>query len=522
MKRYSPSLSLLFIALTLSVTRTASADDFLKDFLQEATEDLSSFRDKALADHQAFRDSVLSELSEWLSQPWQPKPMEPPVPVPHDDPPVPPVVIPRDEPAPPPHNEPVRDNPVVTTPPLPEPGPPQPILPPTPPAPSPDWFTFTSYGTTYRVDASPALKAAVTAGHPGSPAQGAAKAIERLDGEQLGRLTTSLTEEARRHNLSDWAYLKMTRHFAESFIPGDTNGSRLLQGLLMVAAGYDVRFAEAQSTGRLYLLVGCRELILNQNYYILDGNHRFYPFEETPDNGVCIAPEKFGNTRLLTAQPSGKEIFAPSPGASREVKVCTHSPHCWENRCSSPEGSYKLEGNLNRMKFLSDCPIYLVPGNDYSKWNTYAKTQLSDEYEKQLYVPLKRALAGKSQLQAVNFLMKFVEAFEYKHDIDVWGVADRAFFPDETLHYPYRDCEDGAILLTRLVRDLLRLPSALVYYPGHLAAAVAFDTPVNGAYINHRGRRYTVCDPTYYYADPGMQMPSDVVDASQAVLIPLN
>ena len=70
--------------------------------------------------------------------------------------------------------------------------------------------------------------------------------------------------------------------------------------------------------------------------------------------------------------------------------------------------------------------------------------------------------------------MKFVETFEYKLDSEMWGVADRAFFPDETLHYPYRDCEDGAILFTRLVRDLLGLPSALVYYPGHLAAAVAF------------------------------------------------
>ena len=95
MNRLSPSpLSLLFIVLALSMTR-ASADDFLKDFLRDATEDLAAFRDKALSDQKAFRDSVLGELSQWLSQPWEPKPMEPPVPVPHNEPPVPPVVIDR-------------------------------------------------------------------------------------------------------------------------------------------------------------------------------------------------------------------------------------------------------------------------------------------------------------------------------------------------------------------------------------------------------------------------------------------
>ena len=522
MNRLSPSpLSLLFIVLALSMTR-ASADDFLKDFLRDATEDLAAFRDKALSDQKAFRDSVLGELSQWLSQPWEPKPMEPPVPVPHNEPPVPPVVMPRDEPAPAPETKPVRDNPVVAPPPQPAPEPPRPVLPPVPVAPSPEYFTFTSYGTTYRVDASPSIRKALPGCTLSSPAKALAESMDRIDGDELDRLVSSFIEEARAHRLSDWAYYKLTEHFAEAFVPANTNARKMLQGLLMLSAGYDVRFGEAPAIGRLYLLVGTRELILNKNYYILDGNKRFYPFEETPDKGFSISADKFGDNRLLTAQPSGKEIFDAKAGAPHEVSVCTHDPHCPGNRCSSPAAHYSLKGNLNRMEFLSECPIFLVPGNENSKWTTYAMTRLSDEYEQQLYPSLRKLLGGMSKLEAANFLMKFVETFEYKLDSEMWGVADRAFFPDETLHYPYRDCEDGAILFTRLVRDLLGLPSALVYYPGHLAAAVAFDSPVNGTYINARGRRYTICDPTYFYADVGMQMPPDKVDASQAILIPLD
>ena len=34
------------------------------------------------------------------------------------------------------------------------------------------------------------------------------------------------------------------------------------------------------------------------------------------------------------------------------------------------------------------------------------------------------------------------------------------------------NCEDRAILFTRIVRDLLGLKCILIYYPGHLASAV--------------------------------------------------
>ena len=46
------------------------------------------------------------------------------------------------------------------------------------------------------------------------------------------------------------------------------------------------------------------------------------------------------------------------------------------------------------------------------------------------------------------------------------------------------------------MRDLVGLDVALVYYPGHLAAAVAFTDEVNGNYYMHEGRRFVVCDPT--------------------------
>ena len=93
----------------------------------------------------------------------------------------------------------------------------------------------------------------------------------------------------------------------------------------------------------------------------------------------------------------------------------------------------------------------------------------------------------------------------------------RTYFPDESLYYPYCDCEDRSILFSRLIRDLLGLPCVLVYYPGHLATAVCFSESVNGDYIIVNGKRFVVCDPTYIGASVGATMPN--MDNSTAKVI---
>jgi hypothetical protein len=85
------------------------------------------------------------------------------------------------------------------------------------------------------------------------------------------------------------------------------------------------------------------------------------------------------------------------------------------------------------------------------------------------------------------------------------------------LYYPYADCDDRSILLSRLVRDLLGLKCILIYYPGHLAMAVNFTDDVKGDYILLNNQRYVVCDPTYIGAPVGLTMPE--MDNSKATVI---
>jgi hypothetical protein len=126
---------------------------------------------------------------------------------------------------------------------------------------------------------------------------------------------------------------------------------------------------------------------------------------------------------------------------------------------------------------------------------------------------------GKDALQAVEELLNWVQtAFIYKYDNEVWG-RDRAFFPEETIYYPYCDCEDRSILFSRIVRDLIGLDVVLIYYPGHLATAVHFPTDVNGDYVMINGKRYIIADPTYIGASVGRTMPKMDNAAAKVILL---
>lgn len=152
-----------------------------------------------------------------------------------------------------------------------------------------------------------------------------------------------------------------------------------------------------------------------------------------------------------------------------------------------PNVQVQVQVNENLIDFYNTYPTSEVNGNFMTRWAMYANTPLDEHVKTDLYPALKEKINGLSQLEAANKLLNWVQtAFVYEYDDKVWG-DDRAFFAEETLYYPYCDCEDRSILFTRLIRDLLGLKTILVFYPGHLASAVCFTDNVTGDYISLNG-----------------------------------
>ena len=144
------------------------------------------------------------------------------------------------------------------------------------------------------------------------------------------------------------------------------------------------------------------------------------------------------------------------------------------------------------------------PQTDYE---VYFGAFLSPEARYSLIHDLKPIIEGKSEAEAVNMLLRFVQtAFEYKNDDDQFG-REKPFFAEETLFYPYSDCEDRSVLFAYLVRNLIGLEVIGLDYPGHIATAVKFNTEITGDVIKNNEKEYLICDPTYINANIGQCMP---------------
>ncbi len=290
--------------------------------------------------------------------------------------------------------------------------------------------------------------------------------------------------------LCDWAYLDALRHITEKQY-GKTNEAVLVQAFLMSQSGYRIRMA--MGNGKLHLLIASNYFIYNMSYFLL-GDTRFYLIDGSQDQRMQICEAKFDNEKSLAMQIGQLPLFGMEATPARKM--------------TSDKGlTATASVNKNLLDFFSAYPTSQVVNNFTSRWAAYANTPIEQAVKDQLYPPLKKAIEGKDELAAVNLLLNWVQtAFVYGYDDKVWG-HDRAFFAQETLYYPYSDCEDRAILFSRLVRDLTGLEVVLLYYPNHLAAAVHFNTDVKGDYLTYNNRKFTVCDPTFINANVGKTMP---------------
>jgi len=116
-------------------------------------------------------------------------------------------------------------------------------------------------------------------------------------------------------------------------------------------------------------------------------------------------------------------------------------------------------------------------------------------------------LKNKTDTEKVNFLLDFIQhAIDYQTDEKQFG-SENYLFAEETICYPYADCEDRTVLLSQLVREYTGLNTIAIVYPNHVSLAVNISENFEGAYVEHDNNKYYMADPTYIGAKLGMVMP---------------
>lgn len=456
------------------------------------------FRQEVYDDFENFRRKCMEEFIEFTRNPWKEFEEKKPIPVPEKET-VPPVTVPEED-----RDKPQEDKPVVieeVVAPVvvePQPTPVEPIE--EVPVEEEKFVDFTFFGTPARVRFDRTNLFTLR----GVDENSVADALKILSGKAYDNLMIDCLALRDELKLSDWAYIQMLKAVAETIVGRTSNEATLLLTYLYVQSGYKARMATDGL--KLYLLYASKYEIYNQSSFTIDGDS-YYGLIELPAR-LFICQVAFPKERELSLGIFTDQRFSDDASKVRTLRSLRH-----------PEVQCTAHVNGNLLDFYNSYPTSMYGGNFMTRWAMYANTPMSEDAKMAIYPELRKHIEGKTPLEAVTVLLDFVQwAFVYEYDEKVWG-HDRAFFAEETLAYPYADCEDRSILFSRLVRDLVGLKVVLVYYPGHLATAVHFTTPVTGDYLMLQGQRYVICDPTYFGAAVGQTMKGMDNQGAKAILL---
>jgi len=303
-------------------------------------------------------------------------------------------------------------------------------------------------------------------------------------------LLKQLDEQKSSLQLNDWAYASLVHNLAMTIDNKRRNESALLSWFLLAKSGYKARVAFDRSN--VYLLVPSKHEMFEVSYFTF-GGARYYAVE--------FDGKKHTLGRVFTYD-------GEYPDASKEFDMQVTSVVASNDKDERRHLSFDFEGKRYNIDVTYD-------RGRVKFFSTYPQLDLKLYFGSGVYkvtaTPLQKQLAlymqGMSEQQAVNFLLRFVQtSLQYETDEQQFG-EENYLFPEETLFYPYSDCEDRAVLFAWLVHSLLGLQVVGLDYPGHVAAAVHFNEAVSGDSVDYQGKRYVVTDPTYINAVAGMTMP---------------
>lgn len=482
-------------------TQDTDADESFDDFMGDLNANFDDFNQSMQQDFENFRNQINEAYANFLREAWKQFDADAPIPQPKEKD-VPPVIKPQeDKPQPRPQEDRVLPiKPVVVTIPKAEPQP-EPIEPieEQPKGDAPQYVDFTVFGTQCRIRFGDEERFRL----PAVNKDAIADLWVRLATPAYNNTLHDCLQLRRDHQFSDWAYLHLLDSASQACL-GKSNEATLLMAYLYCQSGYKMRMGIADN--RLFMLFGSKHVLFNRSYYTI-GDCYYYPYGGNAEKlYICEVP--FPQEQPLSMLLPQEQRFDYEASAPRSLKSAAF-----------PKVLVEATVNKKALSFYASYPPSMINENQQTLWAMYANMPMPKAISQTFMAAMKEKIAGLSQLEAMERLLNFVQtAFVYEYDDKVWGY-DRAFFPEETLYYPYCDCEDRSILLSRMVRDLLGLRCVLIHYPGHLAMAVQFTDDVKGDCIMLQGEKFTVCDPTYIGAHVGETMPGMNNAEAKAILL---
>mgnify|MGYP007111988516 FL=1 len=229
-------------------------------------------------------------------------------------------------------------------------------------------------------------------------------------------------------NFNDWGYYLILSKAAESIF-SNKNEEILFIWYALIKSGYCLKVGFNNES--LFLLVPSKEVLYGIPYLTDKGIHYYVlNYEENqPDHLKTYQGFFTNNAKVFSFKLSGIPLISSEKIEERELTF--------------NQEKVNLVFNKEYLDFLNiypqcDLNIYFDLPLSSSILTTLSK----------LFIPI---FQGKTSIEKINILLAFIQkAIPYKTDQEQFG-KERYMFAEESLFYPYSDCEDRTVLLGQLV-----------------------------------------------------------------------
>lgn len=309
---------------------------------------------------------------------------------------------------------------------------------------------------------------------------------------EKNQMVSFLKENERLNQLSDYENYTYIFNLSKTIFQSEER-QLLATWYFLTKLGYKLKVGYAEN--KLYLLIPLKEQVYGLSFFRFTNEpYPYYAFTPFKQNSFVKKAVSTYKQNYPEATRSFSFELPQTPRVAEQTKTRTlqfsynGTPH-----------TITAKYNKNLVDYYTYFPQMNV--------DIYVRSMPSSPFLRSLIPQLKSIVAGKSETEAANIIIRFVQtAFAYKTDGDHFK-REKFLFPDETVHYPFSDCEDRSILYSYLVREILRLDVVALEYPGHIATAINFGNAAQGDYITYKNKKFLVCDPTYMNANIGKAMP---------------
>lgn len=290
--------------------------------------------------------------------------------------------------------------------------------------------------------------------------------------------------------LDDWGQALLTHQYLVSGARLSKNDRQLYSWFYLVKQGFNSRVA--YNNGKAYLMLSVKQKLFGQKYFSLkEGKYYFVDLAEKQPINVGSVYTYDKQHSSASTQVNIDLSIAPKQGRSDKIRKLT-------TQIGSKTVSVETNYNSAYIEYLDHYPQLSM--------EHYFKAELPDSTKIELLQQLRPHIEGLSEQRALNVLLHFVQkSLKYQTDQQQFNY-ENYLFAGETLHYPYADCEDRAVLFAYLVKNLLGNKVVGLQYDGHIATAVAVNSDISGDAFTYQGQRYLVADPTFINANIGRTM----------------